>query len=411
LDGDSGYLAGCVWGENTGWVRLGSGSGPYGNSSTTNWGVNLDANGVLSGYAWSSSCGWVKFDPTDGGVTINTSSGRFSGYAWAATTGWVHFNNDMPLYYVRTTAYDQDSTNTVAFAILRSRRQGSGVTLDLEARVGKTYRIYKRDGSVGAARQLHGTNVASSSSISIHDTNVVNEVTSSVRFYDVVEDDGGVLTTNATLYATYVEPTTTGRWYRMSMPIDLGASNRLDSTLGELLRSGAMGDALVGDLLYAMNSDGAWATYALGSDRTWRVGSPSGSKATNALASGQAFWMKRRSAGGSTNAVFTGPVINEGTPITFASNTWQLIAWPFPTPRREDAGTDKGWGFAAAGAQSGTSWMTADNLWVDGKLLWLYIDRRWRKANGASAAGMQLEAMNGYYYLHRGDGFTWTPEE
>jgi hypothetical protein len=219
-----------------------------------------------------------------------------------------------------------------------------------------------------------------------------------------------VLSTNPTTYAAYVTPTAPSRWYRLSMPIDLGASNRLDSTLGELLRSGATGDALSGDLLYAMTATGSWHTFALGADNTWRVGTPTGTAATNALASGQAFWMKRRSAGSSTNAVYTGPVITEGTPITFGSNTWQLIAWPFPAPRREDAGTN-GWGFASAGAQTGTSWMTADNVWVDGKLLWLHADGRWRKANGTSAADMQLEAMNGYYYLHRGSGFSWTPEE
>jgi PKD repeat protein len=295
------------------------------------------------------------------------------------------------------------------FAVRSSRQSGDGVTLDLEVRVGKTYRVYRRDGSLAAARQVHSTNVATSSSMSIDDTNVVNEAR--VRFYDVVEDDGGVLSTNPTTYAAYVTPTSTGQWYRLSMPISLGASNRLDSTLGDMLRSGAAGDSLAGDLLYVMTPTGSWRTFALADDNTWRVGTPTGAAATNALASGQAYWMKRRSSGSDTNAVYTGPVITEGAPITFGSNTWQLIAWPFATPRREDAGTDKGWGFAAVGAQKGTSWMTADNIWVDGKLLWLHADGRWRKSNGSSAADMQLEAMNGYYYLHRSSGFTWTPEE
>ena len=32
-------------------------------------------------YAWGTNVGWINFNPTDGGVTINTSTGDFSGYA------------------------------------------------------------------------------------------------------------------------------------------------------------------------------------------------------------------------------------------------------------------------------------------------------------------------------------------
>ena len=32
------YLSGYVWGQNIGWISLGSGSGPYANTNNTNWG-------------------------------------------------------------------------------------------------------------------------------------------------------------------------------------------------------------------------------------------------------------------------------------------------------------------------------------------------------------------------------------
>lgn len=95
------YLWGYAWAENIGWVKLGSGSGPYDNTTSTNWGVNRDSStGALSGYAWSENTGWINFNPTDGGVTINASTGKFDGYAWGENIGWVHFQNASPDYYV-----------------------------------------------------------------------------------------------------------------------------------------------------------------------------------------------------------------------------------------------------------------------------------------------------------------------
>jgi hypothetical protein len=109
-NGANSYLIGFVWTENVGWIKLGSGTGPYANSGPADWGVNMDASGNLSGYAWSSHCGWIKFDPTHGQVTVNTSNGRFDGYAWGENIGWIHFQNAAPTYNVRTTAFDSAPT-------------------------------------------------------------------------------------------------------------------------------------------------------------------------------------------------------------------------------------------------------------------------------------------------------------
>jgi hypothetical protein len=109
-NGANSYLTGYVWTENAGWIKLGSGTGPYANTGPTDWGVNMDASGNLSGYAWSKHVGWVNFHPTHGQVTVAAGTGRFDGHAWAENIGWIHFKNTSPAYNVRTTAFDSAPT-------------------------------------------------------------------------------------------------------------------------------------------------------------------------------------------------------------------------------------------------------------------------------------------------------------
>ncbi|MBU4200394.1 MAG: hypothetical protein KKE37_12475 [Verrucomicrobia bacterium] len=97
-NGTNGYLYGYAWGENIGWVKLGVSNGPYANTDTNNYGVNMDASGKLSGYAWSETCGWISFSNTYSQVSITANS--FDGYAWAENVGFVHFKNGSPAYNV-----------------------------------------------------------------------------------------------------------------------------------------------------------------------------------------------------------------------------------------------------------------------------------------------------------------------
>lgn len=98
------YLSGYAWAENIGWIKLGSGTGPYANTTSANWGVNRDSStGALSGYAWSENAGWINFGITaynTSGVTINTTTLKFDGYAWAENAGYIHFQNASPEYFV-----------------------------------------------------------------------------------------------------------------------------------------------------------------------------------------------------------------------------------------------------------------------------------------------------------------------
>ena len=101
-----------AWGENIGWINFGTSNGNvhvtdsalsgYALSETVGWinldGVVNDGEGNLSGYAWGENVGYIKFNPTNGGVTIN-SSGEFSGSALSENVGWIIFGGD---YKVKT---------------------------------------------------------------------------------------------------------------------------------------------------------------------------------------------------------------------------------------------------------------------------------------------------------------------
>ncbi|MEK7077219.1 MAG: hypothetical protein AAB967_03235, partial [Patescibacteria group bacterium] len=82
-------LTGYAWGENIGWVSLNCSN--TSSCATVDYKVANNNEGTLSGHAWSENAGWIQFDPSAGGVAID-SSGNFSGYAWGENVGWISFN-------------------------------------------------------------------------------------------------------------------------------------------------------------------------------------------------------------------------------------------------------------------------------------------------------------------------------
>lgn len=113
FDGTSGHLSGYAWGENIGWIRMGaSTNGPFANTSSSNWGVNLDVSGNLSGYAWGENIGWINFDHANCDAAINLNNGEFSGHAYGENIGWVKFKGASPDYGVRTLAFDKQPQGT-----------------------------------------------------------------------------------------------------------------------------------------------------------------------------------------------------------------------------------------------------------------------------------------------------------
>ncbi len=138
------HLEGHVWGENIGWIRLGTYTGggehTYENTASDNFGVNRDGP-QLSGYAWGENIGWISFGPSaqHTGVRIDTTSGDFSGYAWGENVGWIKFagtaRDDTP-YKVRTVVQQTGSLQVTimppeaATAGVQWRRVGTSIWRD-----------------------------------------------------------------------------------------------------------------------------------------------------------------------------------------------------------------------------------------------------------------------------------------
>ena len=106
------HLAGSIWGENIGWVRLGSGGGPYANTHGANYGVNRDPfTGSLTGYAWGENIGWINFA---GGALATPPNpariegSRFRGYAWGENIGWINLD-DPAVFVALACACDTDA--------------------------------------------------------------------------------------------------------------------------------------------------------------------------------------------------------------------------------------------------------------------------------------------------------------
>jgi hypothetical protein len=82
-------LTGYAWSENLGWISLNCSN--TSSCGTVDYKISNNGEGTLTGYAWSENAGWINFNPTYGGVTIN-SSGEFLGYAWGENIGWIVLN-------------------------------------------------------------------------------------------------------------------------------------------------------------------------------------------------------------------------------------------------------------------------------------------------------------------------------
>jgi len=89
-----------------------AGGGPYANTTGSNWGVNLAANGKLTGYAWGENIGWINFGHAQCDAAISPASGEFSGHAWGENIGWLTFKGTAPGYGVRTLAFDTQPQGT-----------------------------------------------------------------------------------------------------------------------------------------------------------------------------------------------------------------------------------------------------------------------------------------------------------
>jgi Leucine-rich repeat (LRR) protein len=101
------YMIGYIWAENIGWIRLSVNTdGPFENSHTDNWGVNIDRNNILSGFAWSENVGWISFASDIHQVMLDPFTETFSGYAWGENIGYIRLSNTEKGYAVTMRGLD-----------------------------------------------------------------------------------------------------------------------------------------------------------------------------------------------------------------------------------------------------------------------------------------------------------------
>ena len=93
------HLEGFIWTENAGWINTGNGplaGSMYTNADSSDFGVNILANGDLAGFAWAENFGWINFSTASAApdqARYDSVAGRFRGYAWAENVGWINLDD------------------------------------------------------------------------------------------------------------------------------------------------------------------------------------------------------------------------------------------------------------------------------------------------------------------------------
>ena len=134
------------------------------------------------------------------------------------------------------------------------------------------------------------------------------------------------------------------------------------------------------------------------------------------------FWIQRKVGAPGTNTVFTGKSRTNTVYTAAISKNWNFLQWPFKTDRAESAGWNTpnvGWGFKTCGGIGSTDPAVADTIMVVVSNSWrrFYLlngtvdataNGRWWDYNRGGYANFTMQAGQGFYYFHRGNGFSWT---
>ncbi len=270
-----------------------------------------------------------------------------------------------------------------------------------------------------------------------------------VRYYRVQVQTGASAWKSTDEWAMFVQPREAGQRYLVSVPVALGAENRLDRLLGRQLGLGLHAGASTNDAdrLELATGEGAWrAVYWMegpdGVARWWNV--EANAAAEDAIAPGQGFWIQRGAAAakqgvrgafwGRTYARPYGAVTirldeKRGTPFGLPASRPLQHRRADVAQRVAPSPLDP-LGFAVVGSGGKTSdhrradengdqiWVWENNEWKGYYWLMDHVgakwDGRWWDNKAADFADFALEPGAGYYYRHRanqwgGADFEWTP--
>ncbi len=230
-------------------------------------------------------------------------------------------------------------------------------------------------------------------------------------FYRVVSSVPGtsLIRTNDQIFALYQQARQLVGYYAVGIPVDYGASNKLNSTLGHDLATGLRGDNsdLIADTIQLYNPI---TNFYLKPDGKWWDGA---AEATVAIEAGRGFLIRTRGLGvlvsGYTNAVFSGnKVTNTSKTVTLAGPSWHMLSWPFDN-------TTVNWTNALNPAGHGTGivanadaiWLLENNRFTARMILktngWYYDFPN----GGAKVTNVTFNPGQGFFYHNKGGAFNW----
>ena len=352
--------------------------------------------------------------------------------------------------YMRVVGCDlaTEAGDDIAFTI----RGGDSMVTSIYAGdvISHTFSIRGADDNAAATKTLRATVTDNFTGTNVWtDTNAVNRY--AAGYYDVGATMGGVQHLNDEEWAVYVQSRQDNYKYLVSVPVDLGSSNNLDSTLGEQLARGLRAVAVEADadVLSHRTAANQWKEYHLlssgGPAFWWDFDNDTNADLT--VTAGMGFWVERKSAGSLTrnNCVFGGRSFTNASAIGITTNfayagwRWSVFGWPFAQPKQHinqgiGSTASNQLGFAELGyggktvdydrphADKGDQiWVWEDNTFKDGYWLMDGIDGdhngRWWCDRTGSFGDFSLEAGKAYLYRHHvgtngattGVNFDWTP--
>ncbi|MFO7870664.1 MAG: thrombospondin type 3 repeat-containing protein [Kiritimatiellia bacterium] len=275
-----------------------------------------------------------------------------------------------------------------------------------------------------------------SGSLSITDTNAAALYDS--RFYHIAASLAGRGATNsAEEWAMFAQDRNNSWTYLVSVPIDYGASNNFNSTLGDHLARG-LSENNFNQLDFRTAGGTAWNVYHYTNNGAARWVDDGGSPADFTVTNGAGFRLQAgdNSDAVRTNCVFVGRSVTNLASLNILTNgasggwRWNIMGWTHRLKLTHDGSQSNQLGFAQGG-KGGTSGMLSAPHSMQGDQLWIWRDNTWKDFYwliGGSKAGksgrwwnnrtgtfgdFSLEPGNAYYYRHHdgGTNFTWNPPE
>ncbi len=238
-------------------------------------------------------------------------------------------------------------------------------------------------------------------------------------FYRVASSVPGtsIVRTNDQIFALYkqfrVQALSSNRYYAVGIPVNYGASNALNSTLGHDLATGLRGNSTktYADELQLYNPPRRFYLNGSGSWRNW-----DNTEATATIGAGEGILIRTKGStevgtwtSGYSSSVFAGNKVTNAIVVASVSNSWNLLSWPFDN-------TTMNWTNALSPAGHGTLIVTnADAIWLleNGKFTarmilkpdgWYYDFPN----GGTQVTAHAFNPGQGFFYHNKGSNFNWT---